>query len=178
MSDRPKLKIELTTLDKITELVGWIFIIALWSMTIISYNQLPDIIPTHFNLKGEVDGYGEKWTILLLASLATFLFLAMTFLNKFPHRFNYLTVITKDNALRQYTIATRVIRFLKILMVAIFLLTTYQTIKQSNKSTDALGLNENILKKQKLDHYFQIEKFSLVQNLCTNNKNEHYLKVI
>lgn len=128
MSDRPKLKIELTTFDKILEILGWIFIIALWSITIISYNQLSDIIPTHFNLKGEVDGYGEKWTIFLVASIATILFLAMSYLNKFPHRFNYLTVITKDNALRQYTIATRVIRFLKILMVAIFLLTTYQTI--------------------------------------------------
>ena len=141
MSDRPKLKIELTTLDKIMEILGWIFIIAIWSMTIISYNQLPDVIPTHFNLKGEVDGYGEKWMILLLASITTILFLVMSYLNKFPHRFNYLTVITKDNALRQYTIATRVIRFLKILMVAIFLLTTYQTIKQSNKNTDDLGLD-------------------------------------
>ena len=142
MSDRPRLKIELTTLDKIMEISGWIFIIALWSMTIISYNQLPDVIPTHFNLKGEVNGYGEKWMIWLLASLATILFLAMSYLNKFPHRFNYLTVITKDNALRQYTIATRMIRFLKILMVAIFLLTTYQTIKQSNKNTDDLGLED------------------------------------
>lgn len=149
MSDRPKLKIELTTFDKILEILGWIFIIAIWCMTIISYNQLPDIIPTHFNLKGEVNGFGEKWMILLLASLATILFLVMSYLNKFPHRYNYLTVITKDNALRQYTIATRVIRFLKILMVAIFLLTTYQTIKQSNKNTDDLGLIENILKKTK-----------------------------
>lgn len=140
MSDRPKLKIELTTFDKIIEILGWIFIIAMWSMTIISNNQLPDVIPTHFNLKGEVNGYGEKWMILLLASITTILFLAMSYLNKFPHRFNYLTVITKDNALRQYTIATRVIRFLKILMVAIFLLTTYQTIKQSNKNTDDMGL--------------------------------------
>jgi uncharacterized membrane protein len=140
MSDRPKLKIELTTFDKIMEILGWIFIIAIWSMTIISYNKLPDVIPTHFNLKGEVDGYGEKWMILLLASITTILFLVMSYLNKFPHRFNYLTVITKDNALRQYTIATRVIRFLKLLMVAIFLLTTYQTIKQSNKNTDDLGL--------------------------------------
>lgn len=142
MSDRPKLKIELTTLDKIMEILGWIFIIAIWSMTIISYNQLPDVIPTHFNLKGEVNGYGEKWMIWLLASITTILFLVMTYLNKFPHRFNYLTVITKDNALRQYTIATRMIRFLKILMVAIFLLTTYQTIKQSNKNTDDLGLED------------------------------------
>ncbi len=142
MSDRPKLKIELTTFDKILEILGWIFIIALWSIPIISYNQLSDIIPTHFNLKGEVDGYGEKWTIFLVASIATILFLAMSYLNKFPHRFNYLTVITKDNALRQYTIATRVIRFLKLLMLAIFLLTTYQTIKQSNKNTDDLGLED------------------------------------
>lgn len=142
MSDRPKLKIELTMFDKIMEILGWIFIIAIWSMTIISYNQLPDVIPTHFNLKGEVDGYGEKWMILLLGSITTILFLVMSYLNKFPHRYNYLTVITKDNALRQYTIATRVIRFLKILMVAIFLLTTYQTIKQSNKNTDDLGLED------------------------------------
>jgi uncharacterized membrane protein len=30
------------------------------------YPGLPDRIPTHWNFKGEVDGYGGKWTLFLL----------------------------------------------------------------------------------------------------------------
>lgn len=33
------------------------------------YPGLPEIIPTHFNIKGEADGYGSKGTIFLLPSI-------------------------------------------------------------------------------------------------------------
>jgi hypothetical protein len=41
----------------------------------------------------------------------------MTILNRFPHVFNYPKKITNQNAERQYTIATRLIRYLKFIVV-------------------------------------------------------------
>ena len=46
--------------------------LALWS--------LPEQIPTHWNIRGEVDGYGGKWTlfifpVMMVGMLALFYFL-------------------------------------------------------------------------------------------------------
>jgi uncharacterized membrane protein len=33
------------------------------------YSSLPDQIPTHWNIRGEIDGYGGKWTIFLFPAI-------------------------------------------------------------------------------------------------------------
>ena len=140
MKERPKLKLEHTQADKTVEIIGWLLIFAVWSLTIINYQSLPDIIPTHYNGAGVADGFGDKWMILTLPLVATVLFVGLTILNKYPHIFNYPTEITADNALRQYTNATRLIRYLKVIIVVIFGLIAFQTIKHANGQTEGLGI--------------------------------------
>jgi len=140
MGERPKLKLELTKIDKTVEITGWILICAVWTLVINTYKILPDIIPTHYNGAGLADGFGDKSMIFTLPLVATVLFVGLTILNKFPHIFNYLGDITKDNALRQYTNATRLIRYLKVIIVVIFGLISYQTINHANGQTEGLGL--------------------------------------
>ena len=139
MKNRVKLKIELTATDKAIELAGWISIIVTWWLTITNYANLPDIIPIHYNAVGEADGFGGKATILILPLIATVLFVGLTVLNKFPHIFNYPANITKENALRQYTNATRLIRYLKLILVIIFGFIVYKTIQNANGKADGLG---------------------------------------
>lgn len=91
---------------------------------------LPDIIPTHFNDSGKADNYGNKSGIFILPVLATILYLGLTQLSRHPRIFNYPLRITVDNARQQYTIATRMIRFLKLSVLVIFtlvILFTYLT---------------------------------------------------
>ena len=140
MKERPKLKLEHTQADKIVEIIGWLLIFAVWSLTIIKYQSLPDIIPTHYNGAGVADGFGDKWMILTLPLVATVLFIGLTILNKFPHNFNYPTEINEDNALRQYTNATRLIRYLKVIIVVIFGLIAFETIRHANGQTEGLGI--------------------------------------
>jgi len=140
MSERPKLKLELTTFDKTLEILGWTSILATWVLTITNYTTLPDTIPIHYNAAGQADGFGRKATILTLPLIATVLFVGMTILNKFPYIFNYPTNITQDNALRQYTNATRMIRYLKLIIVIIFGLIAFKTIQNTNGQADGLGI--------------------------------------
>ncbi len=140
MSERPKLKLELTTFDKILEILGWASILVIWVLTITNYTNLPDTIPIHYNGAGQADGFGGKTTILTLPLIATVLFIGLTILNKFPHIFNYPTNITPDNALRQYTNATRLIRYLKFIIVVIFGLIALKTIQNANGQEDGLGI--------------------------------------
>ena len=140
MEERPKIKLELTKTDMASEIVGWVLIISVWVLTITNYSNLPDIITTHYNAAGVADGFGEKWMILTLPLVATVLFIGITIINKFPHIFNYPTEITAENALRQYTNATRLFRFLKLIVVLIFGLIAFKTIQNGNGQAEGLGV--------------------------------------
>lgn len=118
--DRPKLKLLLTTTDKALEIIGLCTLLALWTLVILNYTKLPDTIPIHYNASGEIDGYGNKsmiWNILLIGSI---IYAGMTLLNRFPHIFNYTTKITAQNALREYTIATKIVRCTKLIILLMF----------------------------------------------------------
>jgi len=125
--ERPKLKVQLSPTDHVFELLGWGVLLALWVWTGTSYSSLPDTIPTHFNAAGEADGFGTKASIVGLPIIATLLHIGLTLLNRVPHIFNFPTPITQENALRQYTNATRMIRYLKLILVLVFAGISFQT---------------------------------------------------
>jgi uncharacterized membrane protein len=64
--------------------IYWIIAIVLFAASFAApawlYPDLPDRIPTHWNINGEVDGYGGKWTlfvfpVMILPMLALFYFM-------------------------------------------------------------------------------------------------------
>ena len=138
--ERPKLKIPLTATDKLTEGAGFILLCLIWGLTAVNYSSLPDMIPVHFDALGKPDGFGGKATMWTLPALSTLLFAGLTFLNKFPHIFNYPTQITPENAFKQYQMATRMIRVLKLVLVIIFGLIALQSMRQANGETDGIGI--------------------------------------
>lgn len=140
MEERPEIKLKLSIVDKTLEIIGWLLIISVWSLTITNYANLPETIPTHYDWAGHADEFGGKATILTLPLIATVLFVGLTILNKYLRFFNYPTVIMQDNAFGQYTKATRMIRYLKLIIVVIFGLIAFKTIQNSNEEADELGL--------------------------------------
>jgi uncharacterized membrane protein len=120
MDTRPKVKLTFSPLDARLELTGKIFLIVMWALTLYVFIKLPTTVPIHFNASGKPNKYGSKLTILLLPIIATIIFFVLTWLNKYPHIFNYMTKITADNAQRQYTIAKRKLRFLKLAIPIVF----------------------------------------------------------
>jgi uncharacterized membrane protein len=128
MSERPKMKLERSKSDEALEFLGWTSIFAIWVLIFANYDDLPDSIPVHYNVLGKADRFGEKENIFALPSIATVLFIGLTILNKFLHVFNFPVNITADNALGLYTRATRLIRYLKLIIVFIFGLMVFKTI--------------------------------------------------
>ena len=140
MNNRPKIKLALTNSDRLIEFVGWTVLMGVWILTLCNYTALPETIPIHFNAAGKVDGVGNKWNLLTLPLISTVLFVGMTILNRYPHVFNYLSTITEENALGQYTNATRLIRLLKLGVVLIFGLIAYKTIQHVKGTAIGLGI--------------------------------------
>ncbi len=138
-TERPKITLIPTNADKLVELLGWLILLALWTLTINHYSALPDTIPTHFNAAGEADGFGSKVSIIALPVIASVLFIGLTLLNRYPHSFNYPTAITQDNALRQYTLATRMLRYLKLVLLLVFGGIEFMTIQHATRKAAGLG---------------------------------------
>ncbi len=139
-TERPKITLVPTTADKLVELLGWIMLLAIWGLTITHYSTLPDTIPTHFNGAGEADGFGSKASIIGLPVIATLLFIGITVLNRYPHSFNYPSPVTQDNALRLYTLATRMLRYLKLVLVLVFGGIELMTIQHATGKGAGLGV--------------------------------------
>lgn len=140
MHKRPKRQLILSPFDKAFEIFGLLLLVAMWSLTHFHYQSLPDIIPTHFNAAGEADNFGNKTMIFTLPLIATILFVGLTYLNKFPHLFNYPSHITEEDAFMQYTNATRLMRCLKVIIVVVFGLITYRTITHAQGPSEGLGI--------------------------------------
>lgn len=132
MHIQPKTTLELTAVDKIMEILGWGLTGVIWGLVVFNYQDLPDTIPIHFNAKGEADAFGHKSYIWILPLLGTGIFLGLTLLNRVPHHFNYLVNITPENATRQYRLATRMLRVLKLIIVFIFGIMVLETFAYPN----------------------------------------------
>jgi len=139
MEKKPKIKIKLTPTDKIVEIMGWLTLGILWALAISNYSNIPDTIPYHFNGAGLAGNYGYKGTILFLPILGTILFVGMTIMNKFPYLFNITSEITAGNIEKEYTNATRMIRYLKFAIVLVFSFVVNKYSHATSKESDVLG---------------------------------------
>lgn len=139
MSQRPRIKIEPQPFDNTLELLAWAGFILMWILVLTQYSSLPDKIPTHFNASGRADGYGSKPSFFIAPAIGTLMFLLLTILNRYPYLFNYPVNITEENAHRQYSNATRLMRYLKFSLTLTFLLITWGTVQTASGKSNGLG---------------------------------------
>lgn len=140
MKNRPKIQPELTVMDRFAESLSILLLLIIWFNCFYYYSKLPDIIPTHFNAAGQPDAEGKKSTLFMLPVISTFIYALMTIINFFPHTFNFPSKITPENALKQYTLATRMVRFIKVIIMFMFAVIIIMTVKTATGDTDGLGV--------------------------------------
>lgn len=137
-NERPSLKIKKATIDYFLEFGALIVLISTWGFTIYHFNKLPDIIATHFDLNGKPNGFGSKNTIWLLPIIITLVFILISVLNRYPHKFNYLTKITEQNAHKQYRLASRSLRIILFNITLLFAFITFKEIDGAYTKSSAL----------------------------------------
>lgn len=139
-NERPKIKLVVTLMDKITEVVAISVLVAFWLYTLGSYKTLPEVIPTHFVADGQADGFGLKWTILTLPLIGLLFYIGLTVLGRYPHKFNYPVPITQNNAEKLYRSGAQMLRVMKLMLLILFFMMTVQTVQS------ACGINSFITK--------------------------------
>ena len=132
MTDRPKLKIKKDRFDLAIEVSSLILLVFFWCFCFLTYKDMPDTIPTHFDAFGKADAYGSKNHIWGLPIVSSIIYIGISILNNFPHIFNYPLTITEENAEKQYRWATKLLRILKIVIVIIFFMIAYSSSNYQN----------------------------------------------
>lgn len=139
MEKRPKILIKPEKTDLFFEWVSRLALIAIFALTLWHYNALPDQVPSHFAVDGSVDSYSSKHSIWFIPVITLLLFVGLSWLNQYPHKFNYIKPITEKNAHKQYIYATKLVRGLKSSITLIFLYIHYAAIRTALGSSNGLG---------------------------------------
>ncbi|WP_261510042.1 DUF1648 domain-containing protein [Chryseobacterium paludis] len=72
-------------ISKCLLIVSIILLISIWVFTGMKYAGLPDIIPTHFDAQGNINGYDHKKMIWVAPSISTFVFLILVGVTRNPN---------------------------------------------------------------------------------------------
>ena len=139
-SERPRIKLIPTQTDKFLDRLAIAGLIFLWVYTLTSYFYLPAIIPNHRNSQGQISDYMSKETIIIVPCILTTLAIGITILNHYPHIFNYPQKLTKDSAEQQYSLATTMMRYLKLAVVILAIAITVETATDAQKERSGVGM--------------------------------------
>lgn len=86
----------------------------------LTYDSLPDTVPTHFDFAGEADDWGPKWTVLVLLGVSILTVGLVAWLSARPRWFNYPGDLTETNAQFMYREGERMLVWISVALVAVF----------------------------------------------------------
>lgn len=98
----------------------------------ITWKNIPDMIPGHYNIVGEIDKYSSKNSIWILIVVQILLFTMMSVLERFPNIWNTGVKITEENQERVYTNLRNMQTYLKMMIMIYFSYMTFQSIGGGN----------------------------------------------
>jgi hypothetical protein len=117
MPDLPRIPLRLTRPDLLIEVFCFIVLLESWTYAVYTFNHLPDSIPVFYKLAS--DNLGDLNEIWIFPILATLIFIAISWISCFPHKFKYKESVTRINAKRVYRKAVRRLRIIKLILVSI-----------------------------------------------------------
>jgi len=139
MKKRPILDLQKNEFDLILEVLGILFLLILIVMPAIYYWSLPETIASHFNAKGEPDGYSGKWVIWLLPLIGTVTYVGLRKLSRIPHTYNYPMKIDRDNAEVAYRNSSRMMTSMAVIITGAFCYINFAMIRSAKDGFEGLG---------------------------------------
>lgn len=139
---KPKIEVKPTATDKKLILIGWGVVTLNFIVVLMFYFDLPETIPVHFNLKGEINGFGSKSILWIIPAISAALYLITSILalKLKPYYMNYPVKVTEKNAKELYALGIRMLAVMNLTTVTIFLLTTMIFILKINGIVDTIDV--------------------------------------
>lgn len=111
--------------DRIAEVLAVLILLAATIFVLISWNSLPEQIPSHYDFKGQVDAYGGRGSLIFAVVMGWVLVLSMIVISRFPSIWNTGIERIPANA----AVVNRIIKdMLNVLEVGMAILFSYMLI--------------------------------------------------
>jgi uncharacterized membrane protein len=136
---RPEISLPKTTIQKITNIIGYSILIGCTIYSLVNIVTLPSEVPIHFNLAGEADGWGSKYVLLILPLIGLFSILALEEVEKRPYMHNYPAHINETNVRQFYAISIRTMNLVKNGLLLTFGLLQLEMVQSAKEANFALG---------------------------------------
>ncbi|MFD2922858.1 DUF1648 domain-containing protein [Halobacillus naozhouensis] len=140
MKNQPLIDLPTSTFEKLSTSVSFLTISCTFIYLVMIWNQIPETIPVHFNLNGEADRYGGKWSIIALPVISLLIWVTFTMLEKYPHAHNYIVTINTQNAEAQYKNSKLMLSVLKLIIILDFSYLTWSSIQIGLDHQSGLGV--------------------------------------
>ncbi|WP_431709543.1 DUF1648 domain-containing protein [Glutamicibacter uratoxydans] len=102
---------------------AWVLIWGFTAAMLLRFPFLPPTVVTHYNFLGQPDGYGPRWTVLVLGAVLLPLFYLISFLSKRTDLHNHARFVPAERAEKFHQNAERTcVRLLLFLVVSYALL--------------------------------------------------------
>lgn len=121
-----------TTFSKIANLISLLFVVGILLYIVITWKNIPKMIPGHYNIAGEIDKYSSKNSIWILLAVQTLLFTMMSVLERFPNIWNTGVKINDKNREVVYTTLRNMQAYLKMMIMGYFSYMTFKSIGGEN----------------------------------------------
>jgi uncharacterized membrane protein len=120
--------------------IGLLSVAFMWLLVVYYWPSLPDMIPSHFNVRGEVDDYASKYIILLLPVIGGATWGLIAFFGNKPNLYNYPVKITAQNKEVQYKLARRLLTLMNASTAIMFLYIQWTIIQAALESKIGISI--------------------------------------
>ncbi len=135
-ANRPHIKVESTTADHVMELIAIVGVLAGLAVVLAAWPSLPQQVPVRVNLAGQPVAWGDRNTLFLLPAIGALVYGLLTLGGMLPPwLYNYPWKITEENAPRQYQLARRLMRSVKLICAWLFTFITLDMVRLAHGHT-------------------------------------------
>lgn len=121
-----------TRYSTIMNTLSLLFLIGTLLYLIMSWNSIPEQIPTHYNAAGEADSWGRKATLLIFPIISWIVIGFISLVECFPEAWNTDVEVTPQNKEQVYRLLKHILVTLKFEICVYFFWLTFLSSKSDN----------------------------------------------
>lgn len=114
------MKINRTGYDIVVNIICVGLLLGIVVYLMFSWERIPEKIPGHYNVAGDIDRWGSKEELLILLIITWIMYIGLTVIEKFPQMWNTGVQVTEQNKEQVYRILKKLLETVKLVTVAAF----------------------------------------------------------
>ncbi len=138
---RPRLQVPYTANHIFLEVLSFATLAVLIGVFIFVMVKAPNLVPVHYGADGQVDLWGPKSNLWGPFIVGFIIYSALFVISRFPHALNYFVGITRENALKQYSLMRTFLTIIRGIAALLFAYILYSAYLVSINQTPARDLN-------------------------------------